>query len=85
MNPQLREAIGKASYEALIDDLETPWDKLSEDAREINRKSAEAAVEAFIGPLLPNITPVVNALIAVNPEFEKATKELIREATGKQE
>ncbi len=48
MNEELREAIGKAAYEALLEDLETPWDELSEEAKEVNRKSAEAAVVAYM-------------------------------------
>ena len=45
MDEQLREAIGKASYEAALgDDMMLPWDKLTEAAKEVNRKSAEAAV-----------------------------------------
>ncbi len=48
MNPDLREAIGRAAYEAALgDDMEIPWDKLTEAAKEVNRKSAEAAVEAY--------------------------------------
>jgi hypothetical protein len=45
MNPELREAIGRASYEAALgDDLIIPWEKLTEAAKEVNMRSAEAAV-----------------------------------------
>jgi hypothetical protein len=45
MNDELRNAIGKASYEAALgDDVMIPWDKLSEAAKEVNMRSAEAAV-----------------------------------------
>ena len=45
MDAELREAIGKASYEAALgDDMMLPWNMLTEDAKEVNRRSAEAAV-----------------------------------------
>lgn len=91
MNPELRENIGKAVYKEAARQLDAldvgtvlSWEEALEDTREHYRLCGEKAVEAFIQPLLPNIIPVVNALIAINPAFEKATKELIRAATGKE-
>ncbi len=47
MNEELREAIGRAAYEAALgDDMILSWAQLTEEAKEVNRRSAEAAVVA---------------------------------------
>jgi hypothetical protein len=85
MDERLREAIGRASYEAALgDDMVLPWDKLSEDAKEVNRKSAEKVVEAFLAPFLPAITTLAQELIRNNPGMEDMMREVWKQAIGKE-
>lgn len=49
MNKELQDAIGEAAYKVLERDLHHPesWDKLPEEKKEITKRVAEAAVEAY--------------------------------------
>jgi hypothetical protein len=98
MNEELRDAIGRAAYEVLDEALEEendmdgdydwdklfPWDKLSEDAKEVNRKCGEAAVQAFLAPLMPTISTLAQELIKNNPSMESMMREVVRQAIGKE-
>jgi hypothetical protein len=44
---ELRESVGKASYEALGEEVEISWEQLPESAKEMNRKCGEAAIGAY--------------------------------------
>lgn len=90
MNPELREAVGKAIYEQekqRLEDLDLgtvlPWDELLEDTREHYLACGEKAAEAFIGPFLPGITILGQELIKNNPSMHDMINEVFRQATGR--
>lgn len=81
MNPELREAIGKALYASLTLDT-PPWEWLSEMTQEHYRMCGEKAVEAFIAPFLPSITLLAQELVKNNPSMKDAIRQVFQQATG---
>ena len=85
MNDVLRNTIGRAAYEAALgDDLELSWSQLTEEAKEVNRRSAEAAVEMFVQPFLPVMQILATELLIHNPAHKETIQQIYLQATGKE-
>lgn len=82
MNPELREAIGKAIYVSLTLDA-IPWEYLSEMTQEYYRECADKAVETFLAPFLPGIIILGKELIKNNPSMKDTINEVFKQATGR--
>lgn len=83
MNPELREAIGKALYNASYMELNHDWNMLIDEHREEWMRRAEAAVEAFIEPFLPGIIILGKELIKNNPSMRDMINQVFQQSTGK--
>lgn len=82
MNTELRDAIGKALYEASFHDDMPAWDELSE-GKSMWMDRAEKVVGTFLEPFLPGITILGKELIKNNPSMRDMINQVFHQATGR--
>lgn len=83
MNPELREAIGKAIYVSLTLDA-IPWHYLSETTQEYYRACADKAVETLLQPIVPTLVELTKSLVGPNQHQQDAIRHIVKTVTGKE-
>lgn len=81
MNPELRNAIGKAFFDQIVAE---EWEEQTADFQELYAKMAEKVVEAFIHPIMPTLVNLTKSLVGLNQDQQDAIRHIVRVVTGKE-